>query len=129
MIFMIVFVAVLVLFVTMMAGRILNFFGKSSYPRNHLHVLKSKYSTASDKSDNGDKSHTFFRNCEKATTEPVTGDITGKLNRTTYFCTKAYALRCMKTKYENVVSRYFNCKAGAFLTHATFGQKLYFWGR
>lgn len=61
-----------------MFGRALNFFGKSSYPKNHLRVLKSKHSNASDKGDNGDKSHTFFRHCDKTTTEPVTGDITGK---------------------------------------------------
>lgn len=79
MIFMVVLTIVLVLLLTML-GRILNFFGKSSGPRGHSQVLKSKYSNASDKGDNGDKSHTFFRNCEKATTEPVTGDITGKRN-------------------------------------------------
>lgn len=79
MIFVVVLATVIVLLLTM-AGRILNFFSKSSYPRNRLQVLKSKYSNASDKGDNGDKTHTFFRNCEKATTEPVTGDITGKFH-------------------------------------------------
>lgn len=77
MIFVVVLTAVSLILLTMF-GRLLNFFGKSSYPKNHLQVLKSKHSNASDKGDNGDKSHTFFRNCEKTTTEPVTGDITGR---------------------------------------------------
>lgn len=73
MILMIVLAVVVVLFITMI-GRVLNFFGKSSHPRSSQLQAKSKYSNGSD---NGDKAHTFFRNCEKATTEPITGDITG----------------------------------------------------
>ncbi|XP_037029629.1 beta,beta-carotene 9',10'-oxygenase-like isoform X2 [Bradysia coprophila] len=63
-----------------MLGRISNFFGKPSNLRssNQLQV-ESKYSKASDKTDNTDKSHSFYRNCEKATTEPITGDITGSI--------------------------------------------------
>lgn len=77
MIFMVVS-AVVIVFILAMLGRISNFFGKSNHLRsnNQLH-LKSNYSTASDKADNGHRSHTFYRNCEVATTEPITGDITG----------------------------------------------------
>lgn len=52
--------------------KIFNFGGNS----NNLQVVKSRYSNASGEGDNG---NTFFRNCEKATTEPISGDITGKI--------------------------------------------------
>lgn len=76
MFFVIVLTIVLVVIFTMV-GRMINFFGKTSYPKN-VQASKSKHSAATDKDDSEDKWHTFFRNCDKATTEPVTGDITGR---------------------------------------------------
>lgn len=77
MIFVVVLTAVSLILLTIFS-KLFNFFDRSSYPKNHLPVIKSKHSNASDEGDDGDRSHTFFRNCEKTTTEAVTGEITGK---------------------------------------------------
>lgn len=70
--------AVCIVFVMAMLGRISSFFGKQNYPRSSSQLkVKSNYSMASDMTDNRDNSHTSYRNCERATTEPITGDITG----------------------------------------------------
>lgn len=72
---LLVALAIVTVILFTMIGKMMNFFGKTNYPKSSLLQAKSKYSTASN--DISDKAHTFFRNCDKATTEPITGDITG----------------------------------------------------